>query len=411
MITVAFIAGVGKIVHVVLTRNNNNDDGGSGRGRIPIDDCYPAVLEDAVEDTYGVDAPRSHVVVLQDHIRNLAAGVYAESYWCAVRDSGAIIVSGMHAPTCVLRFGVPEDMRRGLWLAASGASQLAARSGDAGYYAACHGRVSPEAEAEIKKDLQRTLPRSRLRTPEAQEALRRVLGAAATHSAGSYCQGMNVLAGFLLLVYGIEHEADAFYTLVAVTEGVRFSAGYYDRRLSGALRDTKVLGRFLSEQCPELHSHVTGLLNVSPAEVFMDWLLCAFIDILPTEWAVRVWDLFLAQGSCVLITVAAALLRHHSPLLLECDEATAISGVRALRAQVRWSVEVDDVLVPVFRDPSRHLTPCRLEDLRKDVLLDDADDVGLASAEVSDSMTMEEMLDDERRRRTSSVDEENAERS
>lgn len=76
---------------------------------------------------------------------------------------------------------------------------------------------------QIEKDLPRTFPRHPLMQSTGRSALRRVLAAYALHNPDvGYCQGMNFVAGALLMFMD---EEDAFWCLKAVVEEIL--TGYY----------------------------------------------------------------------------------------------------------------------------------------------------------------------------------------
>ena len=57
-----------------------------------------------------------------------------------------------------------------------------------------------------------------------------------------------------------------------------------------------------------LASHL-GRLGVDVSAVVAPWLICAFVNSLPSDTCVRVWDVFFYQlSSMVLIKVALALV-------------------------------------------------------------------------------------------------------
>jgi hypothetical protein len=53
-------------------------------------------------------------------------------------------------------------------------------------------------------------------------------------------------------------------------------------------------------------------------------LMCLFIDTLPIESALRVWDIFFVEGSATLFRIALALLHLHTDEILALDNTGAI---------------------------------------------------------------------------------------
>eukprot|EP00759_Apiculatamorpha_spiralis_P022986 PhF_6_TR26937/c0_g1_i2/m.39276/K20165/TBC1D2; TBC1 domain family member 2A len=356
MLTVAIIAGASKLIQMAVTQSGSVSTGN--------------YLEDLIEDDYGFTVPRPHRAMLMDYLKSEAGGYLCTAHHDAVRRCGTMEVQGYHTPTCLFRFGCPPELRRELWLKTSGADKICESLGGVEYYDSCAAKANESIIAEVQKDLHRTLPRcERLNTYEYIGALKKLLCAISSHSVTSYCQGMNVLAAFLLLVYGYDRDVDAFYTLVAIMENPRYNKDYYDKTISGARRDCAVIDILLERDAPEVREHVANLLGVSLADIFLDWLMCGFVDVVPSEWAVRVWDLYLAQGACVMVSVCLALISYHESILMESSESTTTNAVKSLRDQLKVCVKLDEILIPVFRDKARYVTPSQLDELRQQALI------------------------------------------
>ena len=90
---------------------------------------------------------------------------------------------------------------------------------------------------------------------EALEALRRVLRAYALYNpAVGYCQGMNFVAGTLLLVC---EEQEAFWLLAYVIEEVLPKA--YLPSMMGLICDQEILAMLLQQHEPEIAQHMTSI--------------------------------------------------------------------------------------------------------------------------------------------------------
>ncbi len=91
--------------------------------------------------------------------------------------------------------------------------------------------IAREASCDIDKDVQRTFPSTRrFHSEEGQTQLRNVLRAYAAYDPEvAYCQGMNFIAGLLLLY--MPSEAHAFAALVVLMED-RGLRSFYHRSLS-----------------------------------------------------------------------------------------------------------------------------------------------------------------------------------
>ena len=177
--------------------------------------------------------------------------------------------------------------------------------------------------ADIEKDVSRTLPSEWLfRTPEGVASLRRLLLCFAVHCPRvGYCQGLNFIAGSLLLATG-GREVEAFALLCAVVDAHRTS--YYTRSMAGCMVDTAVMADLAGYFEPEL-LHLLSSYGLQVSNFCSAWFICLFCHApLALPHAMRVWDVLFCFGDEVLFRLGLALLRHtHRRLLL-------VSGVEEL---------------------------------------------------------------------------------
>jgi hypothetical protein len=107
---------------------------------------------------------------------------------------------------------------------------------------------------QIKLDLARTLTHHRMfeeKNGEGQQKLLRVLKAYSYFNTSvGYCQGMSYLAAILLTVLP---EEEAFHGMCVVVGGME---GYFVPTMWELLEDGKIFKNILSEQMPDLHSHL-----------------------------------------------------------------------------------------------------------------------------------------------------------
>ncbi|XP_068694929.1 uncharacterized protein [Montipora foliosa] len=171
------------------------------------------------------------------------------------------------------------------------------------------------SDNQIKCDLLRTMPnneRFRSLDSEGVKKLSRILRAFCVHRPDiSYIQGMNFIVAMFLLFM---EEEDAFWSLVAVIEF--YLHNYFDRSLSGALADQSVLNELLNESLPALHAHLK-YYSVDISTVTFNWFITIFIDAVPFETALRIWDCFVFEGREALFRIALGLLKVQQTALLQ----------------------------------------------------------------------------------------------
>ncbi|GAB5034140.1 gtpase activator nb4s calmodulin-binding protein partial [Nannochloropsis oceanica] len=196
------------------------------------------------------------------------------------------------------------------------------------------GRAFADADAAIN-------------TAEGRAALRRVLRTYALRNPSvGYCQGMNFIAGLLLLVVS---EETAFWSLAHMCEEV--SPLCFSPPLLGTRADMRALGELLKAELPALYRHCDGLyLNLEL--MAGHWLLVYFINIFPPPVALRILEVSMAEGSDVTFAVALAFLRGLEGELLACDDLHELSQLVRRRQAAMYDA---DVLLHAARVQLRHM--------------------------------------------------------
>lgn len=191
---------------------------------------------------------------------------------------------------------------------------------------------------QIHLDLLRTLANNTKfggKYSEGIKQLQEVLEAFCVHNPViGYCQGMNLLAGNVLLFLVPE---DAFWFLVAITESY-FQPHYFDAGLTGSQADQLCLKEILRLKLPELHNHLE-CRNIEFTSITFNWFLSLFIDALPFEVLIRIWDCFLIEGDKVLFRYACALFKMHQKILMEQQDS--ISFFRHLKYAVKNTFDIE----------------------------------------------------------------------
>jgi hypothetical protein len=246
------------------------------------------------------------------------------------------VSNGVSSDLCVLRRklelldlarrGCPNELRANVWSVLSGAAFLSER--EPGLFQrllAERGSEPTKAAREIATDLNRSSNHPFFsRNPEAHESLRRVLVAfSLRNTAIGYCQGLNIIAAFLLL-YMTEEET--FWQLTWVAEVLL--PGYFDPSLTGARVDQEVFAMLVQHYLPKLHKHLEKIdltLNV----ISLAWFMVLFIGYVPDAASARVLDCLFVDGPDVLFQVALAKLSHVEQALLDsADMSVAMQRLR-----------------------------------------------------------------------------------
>lgn len=216
-----------------------------------------------------------------------------------------------------IRKGIPSDYRRNVWMKISGAETL--RSNSDLTYSDLKQKLTNNTILEtIKIDLPRTFPDNLYFTNHSHlpNSLFNVLATFAHQNVKvGYCQGLNYIAGLLLLA--TKDEESSFWLLKVIVENIL--PEYYITTMKGLLIDLNVLDELVSKSEPIVHSHIEQI-GMPWAIGCTKWFICLYSEVLPTETVLRIWDSLFFEGSKIIFRVALSLIKLHKKEILECDE-------------------------------------------------------------------------------------------
>ncbi|KGN58921.1 ecotropic viral integration site 5 protein homolog isoform X2 [Cucumis sativus] len=229
---------------------------------------------------------------------------------------------------CLVRGGLPKDLRGEVWQAFVG---VKTRRIEKYYQDLLDQETNCSADNEnnipsgvpiklkkqIEKDIPRTFPGHPALDENGRDSLRRLLLAYALHNPSvGYCQAMNFFAGLLLLLMP---EENAFWTLVGIIDD--YFDGYYTEEMIESQVDQLVFEELMRERFPKLVKHL-DYLGVQVAWFSGPWFLSIFVNMLPWESVLRVWDVLLFEGNRVMLfRTALALMELYGPALVTTKDA------------------------------------------------------------------------------------------
>lgn len=216
------------------------------------------------------------------------------------------------------RKGIPGDLRPDVWMQVSQAAKR--MSADPQKYSRLRSQqTDPAVSDSILLDIHRTFPEnvyfSQLGTPGSlRTPLQNVLEAISLSNPHiGYCQGMNFIAGLLLLV--VKTEEKAFWLMDTLIQTIL--PDYYAPNMIAIKAEQDLLGEVVKWKLPELHAHLEAL-GVQWCLVGMKWFICLFADVMPVETVMRIWDCLFMEGSKILLRVALTLISLNKDRLLKC---------------------------------------------------------------------------------------------
>lgn len=225
----------------------------------------------------------------------------------------------------MMHLGVPDNRRGYVWSLASAASNDAQLRSPKYYKSKCRASLLLKKQSlDIKKDLARTLPwhpHVQQNPLEFSEALKNVLSVfVLTHPKVGYCQGMNFIAG-LMLLYASEERAYHLLSCVCT----RLAPDYHNEYMVGSQVDAELTWRGLakidSELFQFLHSFEAGVGHSGLVRTFIQsHLISLYINCLPLQLTLRCLDTFFCEGTVGLVHFALTFLHYHREALLQCEQ-------------------------------------------------------------------------------------------
>ena len=204
-----------------------------------------------------------------------------------------------------------------LWLRASGA--LAQKEANPGYYTTmkrlANDYPSPDF-AQIEIDAIRSyaqITNAEHRKEKEKQLVHLLHAFVKRNPKVGYFQGMNFIASNLLLCL---NEEEAFWTLCQIIEvyfPLDYFAGFY-----GVLVDQKVFDQLMQTRYQQLSMHFDEV-GFNTDLLTFPWLVQMFVNKIPLETVLIVWDLFFLKGVRVLLRVALTVFQIVQQDCLEFD--------------------------------------------------------------------------------------------
>lgn len=265
-----------------------------------------------------------------------------------------------------VRKGIPLKHRASVWMAISGAAKMREAQPDL-YTKMLSKRVSAKTVIieQIATDIPRTFPSNiyfHATDPKSyQQPLFNVLLAYSNVNPDvGYCQGLNYVAGLLLLV--TKDEDQSFWLLRALTENIL--PNYYAPDIPGLMADIKVFAEILCTKNRLVYDHVETM--AIPWELICSkWFICLYSDVLPVETVLRIWDCLFYDGSKILMRVAITLIKLHEDKLMRVNDFAELVNQFKIAANNVRTTQCHDFINSMF-ELSSPMPSKMIEKLRED---------------------------------------------
>ncbi|KAM8784400.1 growth hormone-regulated TBC protein 1 isoform 2-T2 [Rhynchonycteris naso] len=200
-------------------------------------------------------------------------------------------------------------------------------------------------------DMNRTFPDNvkfrKSADPCLQKTLYNVLLAYGHHNQDvGYCQGMNFIAGYLILI--TKNEEESFWLLDALVG--RILPDYYSPEMLGLKTDQEVLGELVRTKLPAVAA-LMDAHGVLWTLVVSRWFICLFVDILPVETVLRIWDCLFNEGSKIIFRVALTLIKQHQAFILEATNVADVCEKFKEITKGSFVTECHTFMQKIFSEP------------------------------------------------------------
>lgn len=191
----------------------------------------------------------------------------------------------------------------------------------------------PEAMGNILKDINRTFPDTEFfKHSVGRRALERLLAICSLQDADiGYTQGMNYLAGFLLVQSGGD-ECKCYWFITSLMQEYElrwlFLPGLPHLNMC-LWQFQQCLGMYLGDLAVYLEEK-----GLDPSLYAVEWFVTLFTYVLPMESAVRVWDLFLIDGLPIVFQFGLAILDIVKEELMEMSLEEMVRFLKDLPERV-----------------------------------------------------------------------------
>lgn len=155
----------------------------------------------------------------------------------------------------------------------------------------------------IKIDIPRTFPENIYFDAHKVELFNVLIAFAHHNSSVGYCQGLNYIAGLILIV--TKDEVETFWLLKYLVEQI--AIGYHTKTMLGLQRDIYVISELVKLREPLINEKINEL-GMPWAVILTKWLICLFSEVLPVETVLRIWDVMFIEGYKIIFRSSLAII-------------------------------------------------------------------------------------------------------
>ncbi|KYB24592.1 USP6 N-terminal-like protein [Tribolium castaneum] len=257
--------------------------------------------------------------------------------------------------------GIPNPLRTQAWCKLLNVEKVKRDNG--GTYsemmklARLHSTDARQIDSDVNRQFREHL-HYRERYSIKQQSLFNVLTAYAMYNSEvGYCQGMSGLAGVLLMYMD---EEDAFWAMhILLTDPKYAMHGLYKEGFPKLTRFLAHHDRILAKFLPKLKKHFDKH-GVDAILYSLKWFFVCFVERVPFNLCLRIWDIHLLDGERVITAMAFTILKLHKRNLLKLNDMDSIVHYIQVKLYKDFMFE-DDVVVHQLEKSMEELKKAKLD--------------------------------------------------
>ncbi|XP_057664280.1 USP6 N-terminal-like protein [Diorhabda carinulata] len=241
--------------------------------------------------------------------------------------------------------GIPNSLRTEAWCKLLEVDKL--KKQNKGKYvemmklARKHSTDARQIDSDVNRQFREHL-HYRERYSIKQQSLFNVLTAYAMYNSEvGYCQGMSGLAGVLLMYMD---EEDAFWAVHILLTNPKYAMhGLYKEGFPKLTRFLAHHDKILSKLLPKVKKHFDkhGLDAILYS---LKWFFVCFIERVPFNLCLRIWDIYLLDGEKVITAMAYTILKLHKRQLLKLSDMDSIVNYIQVKIYKDFQYDEDSVI-------------------------------------------------------------------
>lgn len=234
-------------------------------------------------------------------------------------------------------------------------------------------------EIDIRKDVSRTFPEEIFFAVSSygfigQTQLFNVLKAISLYFPNiGYCQGMNFVVGFILLVNGGK-ELEAFWFFVSLARSHEYMLmGLFEGNWEILNLYLHIFYEVFQRELPHLYEHMKIKEEIPDMVWIGKWLLTLFLYSLPAAQVVRIWDYMISEDIFALVKISLSILKSLEKVLLKLDLAGFNELLKKLNNEKQEYANVS----------SKNVDLDGLKEIDMDVIISHAKKIKITKAEIT----------------------------